>query len=127
MYGERIRKLRKEKKLTMKQLGAKFNLAESTISGYENETRKPDLELIDKLADYFGVKADYILGRTDDPTPSFTPNKELVADSDAFSIAFLGGPKEVLDEEEAAHLEKQLEMFRIFREKRRQERGQSDK
>lgn len=70
MFGERIRSLRKSRKLTMKQLGDVFNLAESTISGYENETRKPDIEILNKLADYFDVNVDYILGRTDESSPS---------------------------------------------------------
>ncbi|MCL6661736.1 MULTISPECIES: helix-turn-helix domain-containing protein [Paenibacillus] len=62
--GKRLRNLRKEKGLTMKDLGKKFSLAESTISGYENETRKPDLETVDKFADFFEVSADYLMGRS---------------------------------------------------------------
>ncbi|MEY9095372.1 helix-turn-helix domain-containing protein [Paenibacillus sp. RC84] len=63
MYGKRIRELRKSKNLTMKELGKKLSLAESTISGYENETRKPDIEIIEKMADFFGVDVDDLLGR----------------------------------------------------------------
>lgn len=63
MYGAIIRKLRKSHRLTMKQLGEKINVAESTISGYENEDRKPDLETLQKLADIFDVSVDTILGR----------------------------------------------------------------
>ena len=51
----------------MKELGEAFNLAESTISGYENETRKPDIETVQKLADFFGVSTDYLLGREKAP------------------------------------------------------------
>ncbi|MGG3800639.1 helix-turn-helix domain-containing protein [Metabacillus fastidiosus] len=64
MFGERLRELRKERKLTMKELGQKFSLAESTISGYENEKRKPDLEMINSFADFFEVSSDYLLGRS---------------------------------------------------------------
>lgn len=63
MFAQRLRELRKRKKLTMKELGRKFNLAESTISGYENGNRTPDLEVIEKIADYFEVSTDYLLGR----------------------------------------------------------------
>ncbi|WP_240417864.1 helix-turn-helix domain-containing protein [Paenibacillus periandrae] len=42
----------------MKELGSKFNLAESTISGYENETRKPDTDIMEKITDFFGVSVD---------------------------------------------------------------------
>ncbi|HEK9100172.1 helix-turn-helix transcriptional regulator [Bacillus pfraonensis] len=63
MIGERLRKLRKTNKLTMKELGQKLNLAESTISGYENGNRKPDYDTLNKFADFFEVSADYLLGR----------------------------------------------------------------
>lgn len=67
MLPERLRQLRKAKKLTMKELGKKFNLAESTISGYENGIRKPDIELVERFASFFGVSTDYLLGRTEYP------------------------------------------------------------
>ena len=66
MYGARIRSARKKKNLTMKEFGAMFNLAESTISGYETEARKPDLGILEKFADYFDVKVDWLLGRDDE-------------------------------------------------------------
>lgn len=65
MFGKRLRTLRKERKLTMKEFGEKFSLAESTISGYENGNRKPDMDILSKFADYFSVSTDYLLGRTD--------------------------------------------------------------
>lgn len=90
MYGQRIRELRKEKKLTMKQFGEKFGLAESTISGYENETRKPDIELLEKFADYFDVKVDFLIGRdNEDPEESTLTGGR----------AFYGGGKDWTEEE----------------------------
>lgn len=65
MFGTILRNLRKKNGLTMKELGARFNLAESTISGYENGTRKPDSETMEKIADFFEVSVDYLLGRSD--------------------------------------------------------------
>ena len=47
----------------MKELGQKLNLAESTISGYENGNRKPDYDTLNKFADFFDVSTDYLLGR----------------------------------------------------------------
>ncbi|MGG0511543.1 helix-turn-helix domain-containing protein [Bacillus pseudomycoides] len=63
MIGENLRKLRKKQNLTMKELGQKLNLAESTISGYENGNRKPDYDTLNKFADFFEVSTDYLLGR----------------------------------------------------------------
>lgn len=72
MFGTRLRSLRKEKRLTMKELGKKNNLAESTISGYEIGTRKPDIETLQRLADFFDVSIDYLLGRVDNPRSILT-------------------------------------------------------
>lgn len=59
----RIRELRKQHRLTMKQLGNVVDLAESTISQYETGKRQPDNEVLLKLSEYFGVSVDYLIGR----------------------------------------------------------------
>lgn len=53
----------------MKELGEKINVAESTISGYESESRKPDIDLLKRLASVLDTNSSYLLGETDDPTP----------------------------------------------------------
>lgn len=63
MLRERLRLLRKNANLTMKEFGKIFGLAESTISGYENGHREPDYETLEKFANFFGVTVDYLLGR----------------------------------------------------------------
>ena len=65
----RLRELRMEKGLTMKQVGASMGLAESTISLYETGKRQPDYETLGRFADYFGVSVDYLLGREETPVP----------------------------------------------------------
>ena len=60
---ERIKILRKQKKLTMKRLGELAGVAESTISLYENGKRQPDNEILCKLADTLGCTVDFLLGR----------------------------------------------------------------
>lgn len=57
----RIRELRKQKGITMKQLGAALGLAESTISQYETGKREPDLRTLVKISEYFGVRVEDIL------------------------------------------------------------------
>lgn len=63
----RIRQVRKELKITMKELGEIIGVAESTISMYETGNREPDLRTLSQIADYFNVSVDYLLGRD---TPS---------------------------------------------------------
>ena len=62
---EKLRKLRKEKGISLKELGATIGVAESTMSLYENGKRQPDYETLLKFAKYFNVSADYLLGLED--------------------------------------------------------------
>lgn len=73
-FGQRLRKLRLEKKLTMKELGKIFSVAESTISGYENGNRKPDIETVGRFADFFEVNVDYLIGRKNSPNDNTSEN-----------------------------------------------------
>ncbi|ASA96856.1 helix-turn-helix transcriptional regulator [Anoxybacillus flavithermus] len=77
MLGDRLKRLRLEKKLTQEELGKKINVTKVSISGYENGNRTPDTETLQKLADFFNVTTDYLLGRTDDPNPPESDNEEL--------------------------------------------------
>lgn len=65
MLGRRIRQLRNDNGWNQEELGKKMNLAKVTISQYENETRSPNPDIINKFADLFGVTVDYLLGRDD--------------------------------------------------------------
>lgn len=64
----RLRELRKKCGITMKELGARIGVAESTISQYETGKRQPDFETLLKLGEYFGVTVDFILGAEKAPT-----------------------------------------------------------
>lgn len=64
-FGKKLRKLRIEKGLTQADLAATLSLGESTISFYESNKRQPDYETLTKIADFFKVSTDYLLGRTD--------------------------------------------------------------
>ena len=76
--NNRIRELRKQHKMTMKELGAVVGLAESTISQYETGKRQPDNETLLKLGEYFNTSVDYLLGstRTNENAPPLTQKDE---------------------------------------------------
>ncbi len=63
--GEKIRYLRLKNNLTSRELSKALNISESSISLYENGKRKPSIELIIKIADYFNVTTDFLLGVSD--------------------------------------------------------------
>ena len=64
MFSSVLRKLRDEKGLNQTQLGKELNLAQRTISNYENGERFPNEIILNQIADYFDVSMDYLLGRT---------------------------------------------------------------
>lgn len=61
----RIKTLREELKMTQQELADKLDGAKSTVAMYENETRKPSLEVLIKLSETFNCSIDYILCKTD--------------------------------------------------------------
>lgn len=63
-FGERLKELRKQKKLTQQQLGDIVHVSKVSISGYERGERSPDRETLTSIADYFEVSTDYLLGRS---------------------------------------------------------------
>ena len=63
--GKILSQLRKERELGQKELASLLNMSIGTISNYENNVHAPDLATLCKLADFFQVTTDYLLGRTD--------------------------------------------------------------
>ena len=61
----RLRKLRKERKISQLKLALDLNMNQNNISRYENCEREADYETLIKFADYFDVSLDYLLGRTE--------------------------------------------------------------
>lgn len=64
MIGERIKSLREERKITQQELARYLGVSQKTISNYENGERSPDPDTLRKIADYFDVTVDYLLGRS---------------------------------------------------------------
>lgn len=60
----RIAELRKEQKLSQKRLGNIIGVAQNTICNWEAGNREPDLDSIKRLANFFRVSLDYLLGKS---------------------------------------------------------------
>ncbi|MBE7091115.1 MAG: helix-turn-helix transcriptional regulator [Clostridiales bacterium] len=63
----RLKKLRKDKKISQLKLALDLEMNQNSISRYENGEREADYATLIKFADYFNVSIDYILERTDNP------------------------------------------------------------
>lgn len=61
-FSEVLRELRKEKKLTQKGLAEELGMTERGIRHYEAKTRRPDIDVAIKIAQYFEVSLDYLAG-----------------------------------------------------------------
>ena len=61
----RLKELRKLRKISQLKLALDLNMNQNTISRYENLERQADYETLIKIADYFNVSIDYLLGRKD--------------------------------------------------------------
>lgn len=66
-FKTRIRQLRENKELTQEELAKVIGVSRATLASWEIGRREPDFETASKIADFFDVSVDYLLGRTDDP------------------------------------------------------------
>jgi len=70
MFGDILSKLRKSRGLSQYELAERLSFSRGKLANYEQGTRQPDFETLEKLADFFDVSTDYLLGRSNSPTPS---------------------------------------------------------
>lgn len=66
---ERIRDLRIDHGLTQRQIAELLNVSQNTYSQYEIGITRYPLDAVVKLAVYYGVSLDYLVGLTDEPAP----------------------------------------------------------
>lgn len=66
MFGDRLKELRKEKKLKQEDIAEICDVASQTISNWENNITQPPFDIVKRLAQYFGVTIDYLLNFTQD-------------------------------------------------------------
>lgn len=65
MYGERLKNLRQQKKVSQKELAAYLGISVRGYQFYESEVNEPNIKMLVALADFYGVTIDYLVGRAD--------------------------------------------------------------
>ena len=65
IFAERLRELRIENNLSMKQLAKAINATDAAISNWENNINEPKITYLKDIAVYFGVTTDFLLGLED--------------------------------------------------------------
>ena len=73
----RLKELRNNKGLSQAAIAERFGITQQAYANYERGTRQPDYDTLNKLADYFNVTTDYLLGREDKTTLTTKDKKEI--------------------------------------------------
>lgn len=118
--GENIKRYRKNKKLTQKQLADKLQVSSITIQNYENNRREPSLEMLNKLAAILGCTvSDFLEERilTLRPDLTFSGSGKLKDEESIFQdalydyISFCYGSGDELTEDEILSLAKEITKY----------------
>ena len=72
-FSTRLENLLEERNLTQRKLATELHIAPSTLNGYLRRGREPDFDTLIRLAEYFEVSTDYLLGVTNIRRPSLPP------------------------------------------------------
>ena len=65
--GTNLRKIRTLSTLSLKDVADDLGIQKGTLGNIERSDKSPSLDMLFKLANYFCISVDYLLGRTDDP------------------------------------------------------------
>ena len=72
VFADRLSDLISESGKTLRQIASEIGVSYPTLSTYQNGTQKANIEALAKIANYFNVSADYLLGLSDAPTTDKT-------------------------------------------------------
>ena len=72
-FSRTLSLLRQEKGVSQRTAAAALGISQALLSHYENGAREPGLAFVCRACDYYGVSADFLLGRA--PSPTCTPEQ----------------------------------------------------
>ena len=80
-FGENLKNLRKGRGMTQSELGGKIGLSKAVISKYETGLGYPSFDVLIRIAKFFGVTTDFLLGVSGDKLMDITGLTESQADA----------------------------------------------
>lgn len=92
----KIKELRKNRKITLKTLAEELKTSPQVVSRYELEQAQPDFNMLVKIADYFDVSIDYLLGRT--VAPGFSPAEYKTGVTDISAVNITADEDDLLED-----------------------------
>lgn len=91
IFGQRLKELRQSNGLTCEEFGKKMGVSKVSEWQWENSINYPNQDTIIRIANYFNVSIDYLLGVSDNPRPD--------VQLDEFQVALYNGTEELTDEQ----------------------------
>lgn len=114
-FGSNLRQLRIKKNMRQEDLARVIKVHRATVGKYETDERFPDKATLQKLADFFCVSVDFLLGRTTLANPYYIVENNLtireregITDSDKSNVLDLSG----LPEEAVKQINEYVEFIR---------------
>ncbi|WP_444643545.1 helix-turn-helix domain-containing protein [Caproiciproducens sp. R1] len=106
--GEKVKSLRKQSNMSLRELAQNTGLSKTTLSDLENGTKNPSLDTVEKIATAFGLTSSDLLQKTDNPEDLVSSAKdsssELLAglskSGDLIKVLYRAkdAPKETMDQ-----------------------------
>ena len=79
-FSETMSELRRKKGASQRTAAADLGISQALLSHYENGAREPGLDFVCRACEYYGVSAEYLLGRTDEPGGETAPRLHALAE-----------------------------------------------
>jgi len=84
VFHQNLRQLRKNKRVSQRIVAGEMHISQALLSHYENGIREPGLDFVNRACAYYGVSADFLLGRTEaDVTEPLEGSDDAELDADA--------------------------------------------
>lgn len=78
----KIKELRESRKIKQKEMAEILQVPNNTYNQWENEKRQPDHDMLVRIAEYFGVTVDYLLGREEEPQKEKSPSNDGLSENE---------------------------------------------
>ena len=114
MIGDKLKKLRKQNGIYQKDLAEALSVSKSTVAMCETGNRMPDIETVKRIADYFGVTVEYLIGGSE------LDHSKEVSENDIKFALFHGA--EGITDEMYAEVKQFAEMVKLREENKRKDK-----
>lgn len=111
MFYDRFRQLCENKGVSCNKAALEIGLSNATPTKWRKTGATPTGETLDRIAKYFGVSTDYLLGKETEKAPTVSGERDILDDID---IAFYGEFRELTEDDK----ETVRDMVRVMRERR---------